>query len=163
MCAENDPRTARPQVDAIDEALAVEFDWPVLISGDCGADVDAVAARIHATKFGSMQVFARAAASEFPLDVPALLRHCNDLRRLAHNGTIFITDIDQLSERVQHVFLESLLPGGATHGPAGVGRLLTGTTVSLWDRVQHGLFSESLYYRLNLLHLVVDSNASPAA
>jgi DNA-binding NtrC family response regulator len=44
-----------------------------------------------------------------------------------------------------------------------VGRLLTGTTVSLWDRVQHGLFSESLYYRLNLLHLVVDSNASPAA
>ena len=38
-------------------------------------------------------------------------------------------------------------------------RLISGTTVSLLDRVAAGTFSERLFYRLNIIHLVAGAGA----
>jgi DNA-binding NtrC family response regulator len=39
-------------------------------------------------------------------------------------------------------------------------RLMSGTTVSLLDRVASGTFSDRLFYRLNTIHLVVPNGDS---
>src|SRR4029078_7961200 len=43
--------------------------------------------------------------------------------------------------------------GGTSNGV----RLISGTTVSLLDRIAAGTFSEQLFYRLNIIHLTVAS------
>jgi transcriptional regulator of aromatic amino acid metabolism len=43
--------------------------------------------------------------------------------------------------------------------PSAAVRLISGTTVSLLERVAAGTFSERLFYRLNILHLVAGAGA----
>lgn len=43
--------------------------------------------------------------------------------------------------------------------PSAAVRLISGTTVSLIDRVAAGTFSERLFYRLSIIHLVAGAGA----
>jgi transcriptional regulator with PAS, ATPase and Fis domain len=43
--------------------------------------------------------------------------------------------------------------------PSDPARLISGTTVSLVDCVAAGTFSERLFYRLNIIHLVVGNGS----
>jgi DNA-binding NtrC family response regulator len=43
--------------------------------------------------------------------------------------------------------------------PSAMARLISGTTVSLLDRVAAGTFSERLFYRLNIIHLTVGNGS----
>jgi hypothetical protein len=42
--------------------------------------------------------------------------------------------------------------------PSGVRRILASSSVPLFDRVVDQLFSEPLYYRLNIIHIVISPN-----
>jgi DNA-binding NtrC family response regulator len=74
------------------------------------------------------------------------------LMHAGHGGSILITDIEESPRPAQTLLAESLNQLRAT-STAPAARLITGTSVSLLDRVQSGQFSEDLLYRLNLIHL----------
>lgn len=147
------------RVDADDETLAVHSHLPLLITGDCGRAVSAVATRVHSTKFNGASSLAQAGAGAFPIDARHLLRHCSMLLDAGAGGSIFITDVEQLPRKVQDVLMGVLasLRAGSRRAPPV--RLMTGTTVSLRECVDRGVFSEELFYRLNAIHLVVKPEA----
>jgi DNA-binding NtrC family response regulator len=62
----------------------------------------------------------------------------------------------------QEAFIDLLTELESARRPSATARLISGTTVSLLDRVSAGTFSERLFYRLNIIHLRV-GNGSPAA
>ena len=149
-------KSLAPRVDPEEEALAIKWNVPILISGQPAEAVAQVASRIHAAKFGSMDGFARTDAVEFPLDSVSLVAHCACLVALATDVTVFIANVERLAAAAQPILLEALAESNAARPHAGAVRLISGTTVSLWDHVQGGTFSESLFYRLNAIHLILD-------
>lgn len=75
---------------------------------------------------------------------------------LPEQGTLLLDDIAALAEPAQRFLLETLDAGGpwTPRLPSSV-RLLTAADRTLADRVARGLFSHALFYRLNVIHLVV--------
>lgn len=75
---------------------------------------------------------------------------------LADGGTLFIDDIDTLSEKAQVTLLRFLQSkeykplGGSRLRKVDV-RIIAATNVSLEQRVQEGLFREDLLFRLNII------------
>jgi DNA-binding NtrC family response regulator len=63
---------------------------------------------------------------------------------------------------VQEAFVDLLAGLESARKPSAAVRLISGTTVSLLDRIAAGSFSERLFYRLNIIHLIA-GNGSPAA
>jgi sigma54-dependent transcription regulator len=47
-----------------------------------------------------------------------------------------------------------------TRGPSDAVRLISGTTVSLLERIAGGTFSDQLFYRLNIIHLTAADGLS---
>jgi DNA-binding NtrC family response regulator len=62
---------------------------------------------------------------------------------------------------VQDAMIDLLRGRESARMPSDAARLISGTTVSLLDCVAAGTFSARLFYRLNIIHLVV-GNGSPA-
>jgi len=60
---------------------------------------------------------------------------------------------------VQVLLVELLADLQSARAPSAAVRLIWGTTASLLDRIAAGTFSDLLFYRLNLLHLVVRNGA----
>ena len=156
MLSPSHTESSPPWVDPNDEALAVRLDLPVLISASASGAGEAVACRIHTASRSPSTRFVRAEASEFPSEAQRLLRHCSGLLDRAGGGSVFIADVDELPVKVQHVLLRTLGDLGGLPVRADAARLFTGTAVALWDRVQDGTFSDRLFYRLNVIHLVVN-------
>jgi DNA-binding NtrC family response regulator len=67
---------------------------------------------------------------------------------------VLFSAVDVMPPAVQDA-LDALLDGlEFAHGSSAEIRLISGTTTSLLDRVAAGTFSERLFYRLNIIHLV---------
>jgi sigma-54-interacting transcriptional regulator len=66
-------------------------------------------------------------------------------------GTLVLDDVDLLPDQEQHALLQWL------EITQSVPQLISLTTGPLYERVQTGGFLAALYYRLNLVHLQVDS------
>jgi DNA-binding NtrC family response regulator len=90
-----------------------------------------------------------------PVEPWRLEAHCAALLEAAAGGTLFLMDVDEMPANVQGVLIELLAGLQRTRGPSAAVRLISGTTVSLFGRVAGGSFSDRLFYRLNVLHLVV--------
>jgi DNA-binding NtrC family response regulator len=79
----------------------------------------------------------------------------------ADNGTIFLDEIGEMTLRMQGLFLRFLETGeiqkvGAERvGMAKNVRILAATNRNLRDLIGQGQFREDLFYRLNVIHLVV--------
>lgn len=73
----------------------------------------------------------------------------------APGSTVFLEHIDKLPQQLQ-----ALVADGFAHG-IGNGevdtwpRVISSTESDLLDRVKHGTFDESLFYRLNTVHILV--------
>ena len=65
--------------------------------------------------------------------------------------------LDQGSDR--GLLVQLLADLQSARAPSAAVRVISGTTVSLLDRIAAGTFSERLFYRLNLLHLVMRNGA----
>jgi transcriptional regulator with PAS, ATPase and Fis domain len=80
---------------------------------------------------------------------------------LANNGTIFLDEIGEMTLRMQGLLLRFLETGelqkvGAERtGMAKNVRILAATNRNLRDLIGQGQFREDLFYRLNVIHLIV--------
>ena len=98
-------------------------------------------------------------AGDFPIDPLRLKETCITLLDAAPGGSMFITDVEDMPPSVQDVLVELLAELQCARAPSDAVRVMTGTSVSLLDRIAAGTFSERLFYQLNLIHLVVPGGA----
>src|SRR6185295_7122152 len=79
----------------------------------------------------------------------------------AHNGTVFLDEVGEMTLRMQGMLLRFLETGELQKvGADGSGRpvnvrVIAATNRNLRDMITQGLFREDLYYRLNVIHIVV--------
>jgi transcriptional regulator with PAS, ATPase and Fis domain len=79
----------------------------------------------------------------------------------ADKGTVFLDEIGEMTPRLQGLLLRFLETGelqkvGADHALAAVNvRVIAATNRNLPEMIAQGTFREDLYYRLNVIHLIV--------
>lgn len=128
-------------------------DLPVLITGEVGVGKDLIAREIHR----------RSSRAEHPL----LEVHCASVasgyfesETLAAGGSMFLDDIGELTTELQGQLLDRLRradaapSNGAAKRPVEL-RLIASAQHDIANAVKAGTFSESLYYRINVIHIEV--------
>jgi two-component system response regulator AtoC len=157
-----------------DLVLAIHSDARVLITGTTVIGTRALAALIHRNGRRKDQpflaidcarrpdlvlesrLFGRARASFEGTD-----RRSRGLLEQAHGGTIFIANIGAIGSALQARLQQFLQHGeirraGADLAHARVDvRVIVSTDRRLYGQVEAGTFNGDLYYRLNVLHLVM--------
>ena len=156
-----------------DTRLAERTDALVLITGEPGVGKRALALLIHSRSDRSSGAFeamnatgmtdAELSRTLFGLNAElagASLREPG-LLQAARGGTLFINGIDAISPRMQarlaHVLrsADSLSTGARDAWNVFDVRIIVGAPPHLFDRVESGAFREALFYRLNVIHLIV--------
>lgn len=167
--------TSRPMC-ALREDLevAVNAGTSVLITGERGVRKDALAGMIHSRSDRRRQPFVTidwAAAEERTLEsgCDAGLRPCvargrhGSFPRLeaARGGTMFVADVGNLTLDRQALLMRVLDAGDpravdreTTRQSVDV-RVIAASSRNLWQQVMVNRFREDLFYRLNVVHLVV--------
>ena len=125
-----------------DARLALRTPAPVLISGGTSTEREAVARWMHAARAGTGTFRVVHCDQERAASLEAVLTGVRAV------GTDYLDAIDALDREMQVVvsrFLE--LPG--------VGHVVAATGHDLWA-LTAGRFSRALFYRLNVIHLVLE-------
>ena len=148
-------------------------DYTVLIQGESGTGKEVVARALHDASPRRDALFVVVSSSGIPESLleselfghekgsftGAVKRHIGYFER-AHRGTIFIDDIDDLPPTMQVKLLrvlqqrEIMRVGGTENISIDV-RIVAATKVDLRKRVEEKSFREDLFYRLNILPLVI--------
>jgi transcriptional regulator with PAS, ATPase and Fis domain len=149
--------------------IAARTDASVLITGETGTGKDLVAEGIHKASKRSRYPFIKinCGALPEPLLESELFGHVRGaftgadkdkpgMFRLAHGGTLFLTEIGDLSLPLQVKILTVLddkefFPVGGSKKVSVDVRIIAATNRDLGELVKHGKFREDLYYRLNVL------------
>jgi DNA-binding NtrC family response regulator len=155
----------RPEPVALgDDDLASHSPARLLITAASSGAAETQARRIHDFGVHRDGPFVRAAASDLPVDGQSLRQMCVQWLDEAAGGTLFVNAVETMPTTVQGVFVELLNELGQARDAAKAVRLISGTAVSLLDRVAAGTFDETLFYRLNIIHLTrpAGSQAPPA-
>ena len=139
---------------AVDEEMASGCAARLLITASTEDGAEALARRIHGAGPRAHCPFVRLRARDLPVEPQALREYCGTVLDGAAGGSMLIDAVEEMSPEVQDVLIELLAGLELTRGPAAAVRLISGTTVSLLDRVADGTFSRQLFYRLNIIHLV---------
>jgi transcriptional regulator with PAS, ATPase and Fis domain len=161
--------------DLIDMAeRAAESPAKILITGESGVGKDVVARHIHSRSGRRLAPFVAvnvAGVTETLLE-SELFGHVKgsftgayrDKRgklQLAHQGTLFLDEVGEMSLRMQALLLRFLETGeiqavGSDESQAHVDvRVIAATNRKLDEMVAAGQFREDLYYRLRVIHLHV--------
>ncbi|PWT81976.1 MAG: hypothetical protein C5B57_09480 [Blastocatellia bacterium] len=149
-------------------------DAKVLITGESGVGKEIVARSIHTRGPRASNVFAPVNCAGLPetLLESELFGHVKGSftgayrdkpgkLETAHNGSIFLDEIGEMTLRMQGLLLRFLETGelqkvGADGGGHHVNvRVIAATNRNLRDMISQGTFREDLFYRLNVIHLVV--------
>jgi transcriptional regulator with PAS, ATPase and Fis domain len=165
-----------PQMLALLETAerAAASDGKVLITGESGVGKDMIARRIHSRSRRRHRPFIAmncAALTETLLEselfghskgsFTGAYRDKPGKLQLAHQGTVFLDEIGEMSLRMQAMLLRFLESGeiqavGSDTTSARVDvRVVTATNRHLPDLIAQGLFREDLLYRLRVIHLEV--------
>ena len=162
-----------PQMDRIFELMSVlaRTDASVLITGETGTGKDMIAEALHKSSQRGRQPFIKVNCGALPeaLLESELFGHVKGaftdavkdrpgMFRLAHRGTIFLTEIGDLSLPLQAKLLSVLddqefFPVGGSKKIKVDVRIIAATHRSLRQDVQQNRFREDLFYRLNVLHM----------
>jgi len=162
-----------PQIEKVFELMSVlaRTDASVLITGETGTGKDLIAEALHKSSQRARQPFIKVNCGALPeaLLESELFGHVKGaftgavtetvgMFRLAHKGTIFLTEIGDLSLPLQVKLLSVLddqefFPVGGSKKVKVDVRIIAATHRSLRDEVQQGRFREDLFYRLNVLNL----------
>jgi len=137
----------------------------VLITGEPGVGKDLIARLIHqrSQRTGPFLTINCAAVPEAVLESELFGHASGPLAgwlEQARQGTVFLDNVDQLPLHVQAHLLRFLEHSDQRGGPdcpqsASNIRVITATSQNLLERVAMGGFREDLYYRLNVIHLVI--------
>ncbi len=139
-----------------DEALAVRCAATTcLITAAIAADVEAVARRIHAAGPRAAFPFVHVSADALPTDATGFSEAYASLIDAARGGSLLVTNVEAMPALAQESLIELLAPPQSASDPLDGVRLIAGTTVTLHDCVIAGTFSERLFYRLNIIHVVM--------
>jgi transcriptional regulator with PAS, ATPase and Fis domain len=161
-------RTIISRIDSISTS-----DSSVLLIGETGVGKELVAEYIHHTSPRAASPLVKVGLAALPPDLleTELFGHAKGaytsamsekkgLFELAHTGTIFLDDIDDFPLPLQSKLLRvlesrELMRVGATVAiPVDV-RLITASKVDLKELVNRGLFRADLYYRINVVPVVI--------
>ncbi len=149
--------------------LSATSEVKVLLSGHRDAGKDLVARAIHRRGPRSSKPFVHincADLAEAVLETELFgsataVGSARGAFELADQGTIFVDEISELSDRLQGRLFQFLETGVIQKAgtadppvPANV-RVIAGTSCNLRERVAHGRFREELFYRLNVVHIPV--------
>lgn len=134
--------------DGRDESLAAVHRVPLLISARCLDRVRHIALSIHTAAHAADAPFIEVSACHFPDQPQSFLVSWFSVARAANGGSILLTEVEALPPAIHAAFADLL-----TYARHRV-RLMAGTTEHLADRVAAGRYSEVLFYRLNVIHLI---------
>jgi transcriptional regulator with PAS, ATPase and Fis domain len=155
-----------------DITAASRSDAKVLITGESGVGKDVAARLIHARSTRARQTLVTINCAGLPdsLLESELFGHVKGsftgahrdrpgLLQVAHQGTIFLDEVGEMSLRMQALLLRFLETGEIQ--PVGADRQVTRVDVrvicathrDLRLRVREGTFREDLFYRLNVVHI----------
>jgi len=148
-------------------------DSSVLLIGETGVGKELIAEYVHRSSPREAQPLVKVGLSALP---PELLENelfghergaytnaaveKKGLFELADTGSIFLDDIDDFPLPLQSKLLrilesrELMRVGGTTPIPIDI-RLITATKVDLKEMVNRGLFRSDLYYRINVVPIVI--------
>ena len=149
-------------------------DAKVLITGESGVGKELVAAAIHTNSARAERPLVAVNCAGIPetLLESELFGHVKGSftgayrdkpgkLETAHEGTIFLDEVGEMSLRMQGLLLRFLETGelqkvGAERAghPVNV-RVIAATNRPLSDMIAQGTFREDLFYRLNVIHLIV--------
>jgi two-component system, NtrC family, response regulator AtoC len=124
---------------------ASRIDASVMITGESGVGKRFAADLIHHMSSRRRAPFVVVNARDFELAERGLLQ-------TAAQGTLLIQEIESLTPKAQAQLLQSI-ENMLTDRKST--RLMTATAIHLFDRVEKGEFREDLFYRLNVIHLVI--------
>jgi two-component system NtrC family response regulator len=149
-------------------------DAKVLITGESGTGKEVVARAINAASIRAQHTFVPVNCAGIPetLLESELFGHVKGSftgayrdkpgkLELANNGTIFLDEIGEMTLRMQGLLLRFLETGelqkvGAERvSMAANVRVIAATNRNLRDLIAQGQFREDLFYRLNVIHIVV--------
>jgi sigma-54 specific flagellar transcriptional regulator A len=148
-------------------------DTTVLITGESGSGKEIVAREIHALSRRSMRSFVPVNCAAIPNELmesemfghqrgaftgAALPRH--GLFSLANQGTIFLDEISEMPLQLQAKLLRVLEDGlvravGSDRAVRVDARVIAATNADLMTAVKKGKFREDLFYRLQVVPIVV--------
>lgn len=153
---------------------AARADAKILITGESGVGKEVVARQIHRHSTRATRPFVAINCAGVPdsLLESELFGHVRGsftgayrdkpgLLEQAHGGTIFMDEVGEMSLRMQALLLRFLEDGdiyrvGSERRTATVNvRVVAATNRVLLDRIASNDFREDLYYRLNVIHLVI--------
>jgi transcriptional regulator with GAF, ATPase, and Fis domain len=166
---------SRAILDVLEEARYVApTDSRVLITGESGVGKEVLAHLIHqrSPRARKQLITINCAGVPETLLESELFGHARGsftdahrdrrgLLEVAHGGTILLDEVGEMSLRMQSMLLRFLETGeiqriGAEGQHARVDvRIIAATNRDLFERTQQKEFREDLYYRLNVVHLVV--------
>ncbi|MBM9614852.1 sigma 54-interacting transcriptional regulator [Desulfobulbus rhabdoformis] len=164
-----------PQMKEVFAMMSVlaKTDASVLITGETGTGKDKIAEQLHTLSSRGRQPFIKVNCGALPeaLLESELFGHVKGaftgavkehkgMFRLADKGTIFLTEIGDLSLPLQVKLLSVLddhefYPVGSSKKVSVDVRVIAATHKPLRAEVRRGTFREDLFYRLNVLHLHV--------
>ena len=157
------PHSAVTLLTADDEDVAGRSAARLLITDSTQRGVETLARRIHGAGLRAEFPFVLTRACDLPVEPEALRESCSRLLDAADGGSVLITDVEEMAPIVQDVLLEVFAGLEVTRRPTTAVRLISGTTVSLLDRVTAGKFSDRLFYRLNIIHLMATDRPGGSA
>ena len=164
------------EVTALEQEIdrVARSDAKVLITGESGVGKEIVARAIHSRGPRASHVFAPVNCAGLPetLLESELFGHVKGSftgayrdkpgkLETAHMGTIFLDEVGEMTLRMQGLLLRFLETGELQKvGADGSGRIvnvrvIAATNRDLRDMIKQGTFREDLFYRLNVIHIVV--------
>ncbi|MBU1195908.1 MAG: sigma 54-interacting transcriptional regulator [Proteobacteria bacterium] len=162
-----------PQMEKIFQTLPVlsQSDASILITGETGTGKDLVAEAIHQTSGREAGPFIKINCGALPETLleseifghqkgafTGAIENKPGRFKLAHNGTIFLTEIGDLPLSLQVKLLTFLddkiiYPLGSTAGFRANVRIIAATHRNLEQMVERGLFRKDLLFRLNVARI----------
>jgi transcriptional regulator with PAS, ATPase and Fis domain len=149
-------------------------DAKVLITGESGTGKELVALAIHMNGVRADKPFVTVNCAGLPETLleselfghvkgsfTGAYRDKQGKLEIADKGTVFLDEIGEMTPRLQGLLLRFLETGelqkvGADHALAAVNvRVIAATNRNLPEMISQGTFREDLYYRLNVIHLIV--------
>ena len=145
------------------------YDYPVHISGETGTGKELVAAAIHGESLHGGAPFVPINCGALPEGLieselfghvkgafTGAIRDKKGRFELAHNGTVFLDEVTELSNNMQAKLLRFLQEGqfervGGEQTIRVDVRVISATNKNLKEAVKRDRFREDLYYRLNVI------------
>jgi DNA-binding NtrC family response regulator len=153
-------------------ARVAKSDAKVLITGESGVGKEVVARAVHAAGARQNHDFVAVNCAGLPetLLESELFGHVKGSftgayrdkpgkLEMAHNGTVFLDEVGEMTLRMQGLLLRFLETGelqkvGAERTGSAVNvRVIAATNRNLRQLIEQGQFREDLFYRLNVIHL----------